>query len=127
MAAAKTPPELRPLFLAALPKDARIERIAMFGGIAAKVNGNMFAGVFGKSAVIWLPATEREKALALDGATPFDPMGDGRRSEKIMLPPALMKKPVELRRWLARAFEAALELPTKTRGKSPRKAAKKRA
>ncbi|HYQ14338.1 MAG TPA: TfoX/Sxy family protein [Polyangiaceae bacterium] len=121
MAAAKTPLEHRPVFLDALPKDSRIETLSMFGGVAAKVNGNMFAGVFGQSAVIWLPEAERAKALAEGGASPFDPMGDGRRSDKIMLPPALMKKPAELRKWLSRAFKAALELPTKTTAKAAKK------
>ena len=59
----------------------------MFGGVAAKVNGNIFAGLFGRSTMVWSPEPERGRALALDGAAPFDPMGDGRaRSDKIMLP-----------------------------------------
>jgi hypothetical protein len=35
MAWVKIPPENRPIFLAALPKDPRVETIKMFGGIAA--------------------------------------------------------------------------------------------
>ena len=61
----------------------------MFGGIAAKVNGNIFAGLFGRSAIVQLPEPERAEAMALEGAGPFDPMGDGRvTSEKVMLPRA---------------------------------------
>src|SRR5215470_12472298 len=107
MAWVKIPPEHHPLFLAALPKDERIETLKMFGGVAAKVNGHMFAGLFGRSAMIWLPEDERGEALALDGAGPFDPMGDGRRSDKVMLPERMMGQPAELRRWLKRAFLAA--------------------
>jgi hypothetical protein len=114
MAWVKVPPEHRPLFMAALPKDPRLETMAMFGGIAAKVNGHVFAGLFGRSTMVWLPKPQRTEALSLEGATPFDPMGDGRRrSEKVMLPEAVMADAAALRRWLARAFKAAAELPLK--------------
>lgn len=114
MAWVKVPPENHPLFHAALPKDSRVETAKMFGGVAAKVNGHVFAGLFGRSTMIWLPEPDRAEALALEGAAPFDPMGDGRaRSDKVMLPEAMMTEPAALRRWLARAFEAAAKLPAK--------------
>ena len=88
----------------------------MFGGIAAKVNGHVFAGLFGRSTMIWLPESERADALALPGAAPFDPMGDGRaRSNKVMLPERMMAKPGELRLWIGRAFTAAARLPPKVK------------
>ena len=105
MAWVKVPPENHPIFRAALPKDPRVETIAMFGGVAAKVNGNLFAGLFGLSVMIWLPEDERAEALALKGATPFDPMGNGRvRSDKVMLPATMMRDTADLRRWIARAL-----------------------
>src|SRR5882672_2684930 len=114
MAWVKVPPEHHPIFLIALPKDARVETQRMFGGVAAKVNGNVFAGLFGKSVMIWLPEHERAAALSLPGASPFDPMGDGRaRSDKIMLPERMMSEPSELARWLGRAFKGAALLPKK--------------
>ncbi|MDB4937988.1 MAG: hypothetical protein JWP87_4960 [Labilithrix sp.] len=120
MAWIKVPAEHHPIFRAALPKDPRVDTLPMFGGLAAKVNGNIFAGLFGRSAMIWLPEDERAEALALEGASPFDPMGDGRaRSDKVMLPEAMMEEPDELRRWLARAFKAAAKLPLKV--KAPKK------
>jgi TfoX/Sxy family transcriptional regulator of competence genes len=120
MAWVSVPKEHHPIFLAALPKDPRVETMKMFGGIAAKVNGNIFAGLFGRSTMIWLPEGERAEALALEGAAPFDPMGDGRaRSDKVMLPEAFMEEPAELRRWVARAFKAAAKLPLKA--KAPKK------
>src|SRR5262252_9208167 len=115
MAWVKAPPERHPLFHAALPRDPRVETTKLFGGIAAKVNGNLFAGLFGRSTMLALPERDRAEALALAGAAPFDPMGDGRvRSEKVMLPEKMMREPAELRRWLARAFKAAAALPPKT-------------
>jgi hypothetical protein len=74
--------------------------------------------------MIWLPEAERAGALALNGAAPFDPMGNGRvRSDKIMLPESMMKDPVELRRWIARAFRGAAALPAKSGAKTTRKPA----
>jgi len=114
MAWVKVPPENHPIFYAALPQDTRVETLKMFGGVAAKVNGNLFAGLFGRSTMLALPEPLRAEALALDGAAPFDPMGDGRlRSEKVMLPEKMMRDRVALRRWIGRAFTAAAKLPPK--------------
>jgi hypothetical protein len=126
MAWIKVPAEHHPIFRAALPKDPRVDTFPMFGGLAAKVNGNFFAGLFGRSAIIWLPEEERGEALALEGAAFFDPMGDGRaRSDKVMLPEAMMEEPEELRRWLLRAFKRAEKLPLKV--KAAKKAPAKKA
>jgi TfoX/Sxy family transcriptional regulator of competence genes len=120
MAWVKVPPENHPVFHAALPKDPRVETMKMFGGVAAKVNGHLFAGLFGRSTMVWLQEPDRAAALALEGATMFDPMGDGRaRSEKVMLPERFMSNPAELRRWIARAFKGAAALPAKASKKAP--------
>src|SRR4051812_16576181 len=116
MAWVKVPPEHHSIFRAALPNDPRVETKQMFGGIAAKVNGHVFAGLFGRSTMVWLPEHDRADALALPGAAPFDPMGDGRaRSNKVMLPRAMMVQPAALRRWIGRAFSAAARLPPKVK------------
>ena len=131
MAWVKVPPENHPKFHAALPDDKRVETMKMFGGVAAKVNGNIFAGLFGRSTMVYLAEPERARALALAGAAPFDPMGDGRaRSDKVMLPEKMMDQPAELRRWIAKAFAATAALPPKAVKKptsgSKSKRAKKR-
>jgi len=124
MAWIKVPPEHHAIFAAVLPKDPRVETMKLFGGVGAKVNGNFFAGLFGRSIMVGLPADERARALALPGFAPFDPMGDGRaRSGKVMLPEAMMRDEAALRAWLARAFEAAARLPPK-RAKPKARAAK---
>jgi len=117
MAWVKVPPENHPIFYAALPKDARVETVRMFGGVAAKVNGHLFAGLFARSTMVLLAEPDRAAALELDGAALFDPMGNGRvRSDKVMLPESVMSTPTELRRWIARAFQAAATLPEKAVG-----------
>ena len=126
MAWIKVPAEHHPIFLEALPKDSRVETMKMFGGVVAKVNGHIFAGLFGRSVMLPLDGADRERALALEGAGPFDPMRDGRmRSDKVMLPEALMEEPDELRDWIARAFAAAAKRPPKTKGGAAKSAAKR--
>jgi len=114
MAWVKVPPENHPLFLAALPQDRRIQTMKMFGGIAARVNGHIFAGLFGLSTMLYLSDRDKAEALALDGASLFDPMGNGRmRSDKVMLPETVMHDGAALRAWIARAFQFASRLPAK--------------
>jgi TfoX/Sxy family transcriptional regulator of competence genes len=122
MAWVKVPPENHPVFLAALPDDPRVETMRLFGGVAAKVNGNVFAGLFGRSTMVWLAEPDRARALSLEGASWFDPMGDGRaRSDKVMLPESMMHDAKELRRWIVRAFKAAAALPEKKAAKKKKK------
>lgn len=49
MAWVTIPAENHPIFRDALPKNPRVEMMKMFGGIAAKVNGHMFARLFRRS------------------------------------------------------------------------------
>src|SRR6185503_15163208 len=51
MAWVKIPAEHHPLFLAALPKDPRIQTLKMFGGAAGTVNGKMIGATFGRSVI----------------------------------------------------------------------------
>lgn len=127
MAWVKIPAEHHPLFLAALPKDRQVSTIQMFGGIAAKANGYMFGGLFARSAIVRLSAEDQRAALALDGAAPFDPMGNGRvMKDMIALPEAVMDEPAQLRDWLARALAFTQTLPPKHK-KPAAKAAKPKA
>ena len=93
MAWVKVPAENHPIFQAALPNDPRVDTLKMFGGVAAKVNGNVFAGLFGRSTMVF---------------------------------ESMMQKAAELRRWLMRAFEGALELPTKATKSEAKKTEAKR-
>src|SRR4051812_12813651 len=113
MAMVKVPAENEPLFLAALPSDPRLEIIRMFGGMVAKVNGHVFAGLFGRSAMVLLPEPDRTAALKLEGAAFFNPMGSGARSKKVMLPETVMLDAPALQRWIRRAFDAATRMPPK--------------
>lgn len=114
------------MFEAALPKHKRVTTMAMFGGLAASVNGNMFAGLFGRSAIVRLYGKDHDDALALEGAAPFDPMGNGRVSkDTVMLPEDVFHDDEELRTWLRRALDGAAKLPPKTKKPPAKKAAAK--
>jgi TfoX/Sxy family transcriptional regulator of competence genes len=135
MAWIKIPPEHHPLFRSALPTDKRISTVNMFGGIAAKVKGRMFAGLFARTAIVKLSPADQKEALALDGAVPFDPMGNGRvMSNTVQLPDEVMENTEDLESWLRRAFDYAVTLPEKKKKPAtpmkkkpaPKKKAKKR-
>jgi TfoX/Sxy family transcriptional regulator of competence genes len=114
MAWVKIPKEHHPLFHAALPKHPGVSTLNMFGGVAAKANGQMFGGLFGRSAIVKLSPDEQSAALALDGATLFDPMGNGRvMRDTVQLPESVMDEPEELRAWLRKAFDYTMTLPRK--------------
>ncbi|HEY4239093.1 MAG TPA: TfoX/Sxy family protein [Kofleriaceae bacterium] len=125
MAWIKVPAENPALFRAALPLDPRIQTLMMFGGLAAKVNGNFFGGAFARSVMLLLSDADRAEALALEGAAPFDPMGTGRTSsDKVQMPESIMDEPDELRAWVRRAYDHAAALPKKAT-KKPAAAKKK--
>ena len=115
----KIPAENHPLFLDALPKDPRISTLKMFGGIAAKVNGMMFSGLFARSVMVKLSPADQQEAMKLDGSAPFDPMGNGRvMADTLLLAEEVMDDPQVLRDWLRRSFEFAQTLPPKPETKA---------
>ena len=116
MAWVKIPQENHPLFRDCLPRDPRVSTVNMFGGVAAKVNGQMFAGLFARGAVVKLSETDQKAALAIDGATMFDPMGNGRvMRDTVFLPESVMAEPDELRAWIQKALDFTASLPAKKR------------
>jgi TfoX/Sxy family transcriptional regulator of competence genes len=114
MAWIKVPVEHHPLFLAAVPKDRRVTTMRMFGGIAALINGHIFAGLFARSVIVRLSPDDQKTALALDGAGLFDPMGNGRTmTDTVLLPEDVIDDADELRSWLDRALAFAATKPPK--------------
>lgn len=113
MAWIKIPKEHHPIFLELLPSDPRIETKAMFGAIAAMVNGRMMGGLFAHSMIVRLAQTDYARAVAL-GAEPFDPMGKGAvMTETLLLPESEFRDRRKARAWLEKALAHALSLPPK--------------
>jgi TfoX/Sxy family transcriptional regulator of competence genes len=114
MAWVKVPKENHSIFRTALPAQPRSTTIPMFGGLCATVNGNIACGLFGKSVMVRL-GDARAAALALDGASAFDPMGRGARhgEDKVVLPESVLADRDELRSLLQRALDHTATLPRK--------------
>jgi TfoX/Sxy family transcriptional regulator of competence genes len=130
MAWVKVPKENHPLFRASLPRDPRVSTVNMFGGVAAKVNGQIFAGLFARSVIVKLSPADQQAVLALDGAELFDPMGNGRiMHDTVLLPEAVMDEADELRDWLGKALDYTATRPAKSKAPKAKAAAagKKRA
>ena len=104
----------------ALPDDARVETQKMFGGVAAKVNGNIFAGLFGQSTMLWLPKGARCCSSARR-RRPFDPWVMVERGAKESCCPKHDENPPELRRWMAARLQGRRSVTpkaAKTKGKA---------
>src|SRR4029078_1892166 len=118
MAWVKIPQENHPLFHSCLPRDPRVSTLNMFGGVAAKVNGQMFAGLFGRGAIAKLSPDDQRVALAIDGASMFDPMGNGRvMHDTVFLPEAVMEDRDVLRGWRRKGLDYTAPLPVKAKAK----------
>ncbi len=85
----------------------------MFGYPAAFHGGHMFAGLFQDTMILRLAPTERAAFLEQKGARLFEPMPGRPMKEYVVVPPALLKSPAELRTWLARSAAYAALMPAK--------------
>ena len=112
MAWVKIPAEHHAVFRAALPKDPRIQTLNMFGGVAAKIAGKMFAGLFARSVIVRLSGADYAEALALDGSEKFDPMGRGPSKDMVLLSEDVFEDDEALRAWLVRALKGVLASET---------------
>jgi TfoX/Sxy family transcriptional regulator of competence genes len=99
-------------FRTLIPDGADIEIKAMFGGLAAFVNGNIFAAFLGASIGVKLSEGDQEKLLGEKGAGPFGPPGRT-MGGYVALPGAWSGTPTKARHWMNRALEHARALPLK--------------
>lgn len=108
-------------FKALLPSDDAVVTRPMFGNLAAFVNGNMFAGLFGEALFVRLPDDAREQVLA-EGGAPFSPMPGRAMAGYVTVPEPWLEQPENARAWMARSLVWSRELPAK----QPKKSAKSR-
>ena len=107
------PPALVTAFAQATGRLRAVEARKMFGYPAVFVNGNMIAGLVRDRMVIRLAADDRERFLALPEAAPFIAMKGRVMKQWAMVPPAMVRSPARLERWLARALVHGRSLPPK--------------
>lgn len=85
----------------------------MFGYPAGFVNGNMFCGLFQESLFLRLGESERAELLAMEGASPFEPMPGRPMREYVVMPMEMLEDAETTRAWIRRAFRHVAALPPK--------------
>ena len=97
-------------FRSLVPDGPGVEVKPMFGQLAAFVNGNMFAGLFGSAVGVKLSPDAAAELSDLPGAGPFGPE-ERPMGGYLALPPGLNDE--EAAAWLDRAREHVATLPPK--------------
>ena len=90
-----------------------IEPRKMFGYPAGFVNRQMTVCVFGDRLMIRLSTTDRAAFLKRPNTKLFEPMPGRPMREYVEVPPELMKKNAELRKWIKKGIDYAKSLPPK--------------
>lgn len=109
-------------FSALVPGEPAITLRPMFGNLAAFVNGNMFAGLFGEGMFVRLPDVEAEQVIK-KGGTYFEPVAGHRMGGYVMVPDGWQKKPASVKPLLGRALTLARAMPAKAKKPAAKKAA----
>jgi len=107
----RSSPELRVQFERAIKVYDKATLKTMFGYSAAFLNGNLFSGLFGESWYVRLLTDDRQELLTQRGAHPFEPTQARPMPDYVVLPPAMLKRPSTVGRWLAKAVSYAATLP----------------
>jgi TfoX/Sxy family transcriptional regulator of competence genes len=102
-------------FTRLVPGDPAVTMRPMFGNLAAFVNGNMFAGLFGEDLFVRLPDDESERVVKQGGRS-FEPMPGRAMRGYVTVHGSWQSKPDSARGWVARALALTRELPAKTQG-----------
>ena len=116
-----------------VPSEPAVTMRPMFGNLAAFVNGNMFAGLFGEDLFVRLP-DEQSAPIRKQGGRDFEPMPGHAMSGYVTVPTTWRSKPTPTKAWIAAALAFARGLPPKVPGakktavkkSTPRKAAGRR-
>jgi len=101
-------------FTKLVPGDPAITLKPMFGNLAAFVNGNMFAGLFGEDLFVRLPDAEAQPIMR-SGGRPFEPMAGHAMSGYVMVPADWQKKPDATRAHITHALTLTRAMPPKAR------------
>jgi TfoX/Sxy family transcriptional regulator of competence genes len=112
MAMPRPSDEAKEAFRALVPTDAAVTTKPMFGNLAAFVNGNMFAGLFGDELFVRVGDVERTSLLD-KGGRDFEPMPGRAMKGYVMLPTGWRRRTKDTAGWIAKALESARKLPAK--------------
>ncbi len=109
----KPSPELTRILEESSAPFGIIERRKMFGCPAYYINGNMFAGVYGRQLFLRLPLEARDELRDTFGAKPFEPIAGRPMKEYVQMPEAIWSDEAALDEWMRRSVEHMASLPAK--------------
>ena len=99
-------------FTKLVPDGPAVTLRPMFGNLAAFVNGNMFAGLFGEDLFVRLPEDESAK-VRKHGGRDFAPMAGRPMKGYVTVPQTWRVKPAAVEGWIATALEVTGKMPAK--------------
>src|SRR6202165_270738 len=105
------------------PDGPSVTMRPMFGNLAAFVNGNMFAGLFGEDLFVRLSDDDSAK-VRTQGGRDFEPMPGRARKGYVTVPTTWRSKPDAAKGWIKSALERTRQMPPKV--PAAKKAAKAR-
>ena len=100
------------LFRGLVPQGPGVALKPMFGNLAAFVNGNMFAGLFGEDLFVRLPDDEAA-AVRRDGGRDFEPMAGRAMKGYVLVPDGWRERPEAVAPLVERAMELTSRMPAK--------------
>jgi TfoX/Sxy family transcriptional regulator of competence genes len=109
----KADKDVEAFFRSLLPEDERIVVKPMFGHVAGFVNGNMFAGTFGKHVFVRLSEKDAPLLMKEKGAGPFSPMEGRPMKGYTVIPDSWDENPAKARAWVSKALEWTGAVPPK--------------
>ena len=90
-----------------------VERRTMFGYPSVFVRGNMLACVFQDRIMVRLSETDRQAAMTIDGARPFEPSPGRAMKEYVDFPRSVIDDRSALRGWIDLGANYVATLPPK--------------
>jgi TfoX/Sxy family transcriptional regulator of competence genes len=110
-------------FSGLVPRDSAVSLRPMFGNLAAFVNGNMFAGLFGEDLFVRLPEAERAE-LKRKGGRDFEPMPGRAMTGYVVVPGAWQRSSAPARTLVEHALTLTRAMPAKDTSRKRPAAAK---
>ena len=95
-----------------VPDEPAVAMRPMFGNLAAFVNGNMFAGLFGEDLFVRLP-DDQAAPIRKQGGRDFEPMPGHAMKGYVMVHKTWGSNPNATRGWIATSLTFARGLPPK--------------
>ncbi len=103
-------------FTKLVPGEPAVTMRPMFGNLAAFVNGNMFAGLFGEDLFVRIP-DEQSAPIRKLGGRDFEPMPGHAMKGYVLVPKTWRVKPDPVKKWIADSLELTRKLPAKASAK----------